>query len=159
MSAAIYAAFRALEFGWNCAEEGGMIWGWEKGANGKAEKMRSRPWWWGSWMLQPFVFGQLLHAAVFDPDCFPKVSLRSDRTYFIGLWDAMLIGVPYCRPMATLSSSTRRHISPRDPPTHLRTSNGPVRTTSSKTSRRWRASTGRKWLPLSSYPISPVVAN
>jgi hypothetical protein len=78
VSAAIYAAFRALEFGWNCAEEGGMIWGWEKagggGANGKGERMRARPWWWGSWMLQPFVFGQLLHAVVFDRDCFPKVS-------------------------------------------------------------------------------------
>ncbi|KJR87711.1 uncharacterized protein SPSK_07215 [Sporothrix schenckii 1099-18] len=32
---------------------------------------RARPWWWGSWMLQPIAFGQLLHAAVFDRDCFP----------------------------------------------------------------------------------------
>ncbi len=32
---------------------------------------RARPWWWGSWMLQPIAFGQLLHAVVFDRDCFP----------------------------------------------------------------------------------------
>ncbi|KAK0616785.1 hypothetical protein B0T14DRAFT_546887 [Immersiella caudata] len=72
VSVAIYTTFRALEFGWNCAEENGMVWGWEKGVNGKPAKMRARPWWWGSWMLQPFAFGQLLHAVVFDRDCFPK---------------------------------------------------------------------------------------
>ncbi|KAK0644171.1 hypothetical protein B0T16DRAFT_333618 [Cercophora newfieldiana] len=72
VSVAIYTMFRALEFGWNCAEENGMVWGWEKGVNGKPDKMRARPWWWGSWMLQPFAFGQLLHAVVFDRDCFPK---------------------------------------------------------------------------------------
>lgn len=66
---AIYASFRALEFGWNCAEDGGLVWGKEK--NGR---LRKRPWWFGSWMLQPFVFGQMLHAQVFDPDCFPTVS-------------------------------------------------------------------------------------
>ncbi|KAK4187434.1 hypothetical protein QBC35DRAFT_452327 [Podospora australis] len=70
---AMYTLFRALEFGWNCAEENGMVWGWEKGIHGKADKMKARPWWWGSWMLQPFAFGQLIHAAVFDRDCFPKV--------------------------------------------------------------------------------------
>jgi hypothetical protein len=75
MSVAIFALFRALEFGWNCAEDNGMIWGWEKGLNGKPTKMRVRPWWWGSWMLQPVAFGQLLHAVVFDRDCFPKVGL------------------------------------------------------------------------------------
>lgn len=67
VSVAIYAAFRALEFGWNCAEDGGMVWGWVNG------RKRARPWWWGSWMLQPFAFGQLLHAVVFDRDCFPTV--------------------------------------------------------------------------------------
>ncbi|KAK4162837.1 hypothetical protein QBC43DRAFT_214517 [Cladorrhinum sp. PSN259] len=70
VTVAIYTLFRALEFGWNCAEDNGMVWGWDsKGLKG--EKMRARPWWWGSWMLQPFAFGQLLHAAVFDRDCFP----------------------------------------------------------------------------------------
>lgn len=74
VSVAIYALFRALEFGWNTAEDSGAVWGWEKTANGKAERKRARPWWWGSWMLQPFAFGQLLHAVVFDRDCFPTVS-------------------------------------------------------------------------------------
>ncbi|KAK3991527.1 hypothetical protein QBC44DRAFT_50755 [Cladorrhinum sp. PSN332] len=68
---AIYMLFRALEFGWNCAEDNGMVWGWDKGLHGKPDKMKTRPWWWGSWMLQPFALGQLLHAAVFDRDCFP----------------------------------------------------------------------------------------
>lgn len=65
---AIYASFRALEFGWNHAEDRGMVWGKEK--NGRLKK---RPWWFGSWMLQPVVFGQMFHAHVFDPDCVPKV--------------------------------------------------------------------------------------
>ncbi|KAK3292359.1 uncharacterized protein B0H64DRAFT_365211 [Chaetomium fimeti] len=72
MTVALYTIFRALEFGWNCAEDNGMLWGWEKGVNGKPDKLRPRPWWWGSWMLQPFAFGQLLHALVFDRDCFPS---------------------------------------------------------------------------------------
>lgn len=67
VSIGIYAMFRALEFGWNVCEKEGMIWGIKNGKN------RERPWWFGSWMLQPFAFGQLLHAAVFDPDCFPTV--------------------------------------------------------------------------------------
>lgn len=67
---AIYTAFRALEFGWNYVEDAGLAWGREK--NGK---LRKRPWWFGSWMLQPFAFGQLLHAFVFDADCFPTVRL------------------------------------------------------------------------------------
>ncbi|KAL5942515.1 hypothetical protein ACKVV1_007218 [Pyricularia oryzae] len=71
LSVAIYALFRALEFGWNCAEEGGMVWGWDKDPRGGPARKRERPWWWGSWMLQPFAFGQLLHASVFDRDCFP----------------------------------------------------------------------------------------
>jgi hypothetical protein len=64
---AIYALFRALEFGWNACEMEGLIWGFRGG------RKRDRPWWFGSWMLQPLAFGQLLHAAVFDRDCFPQV--------------------------------------------------------------------------------------
>ena len=56
---AIYVASRAAEFGYNALE-----------ADGWFEK---RPWWFGSWMLMPPVMGQLLHAFVFDRDCFPKV--------------------------------------------------------------------------------------
>ena len=65
---AIYAMFRALEFGWNLCEGEGLVWGSSGG------RRRERPWWFGSWMLQPLAFGQLLHAAVFDRDCFPTVS-------------------------------------------------------------------------------------
>lgn len=70
VTVAIYAMFRALEFGWNYAEDGGLVWGTEK--NGK---VRKRPWWFGSWILQPFATGQLLHACMFDLDCFPAVSM------------------------------------------------------------------------------------
>ncbi|GAB1316160.1 Transmembrane protein 135 N-terminal domain-containing protein [Madurella fahalii] len=73
VSVAIYMLFRALEFGWNCAEDNGMVWGWEKGVNGKPVRKRPRPSWWGSWMLQPFAFGQLFYALVFDRDCFPSL--------------------------------------------------------------------------------------
>ncbi|KAK4665710.1 hypothetical protein QC763_403690 [Podospora pseudopauciseta] len=69
---ALFLGFKAVEWGWNCAEENGMVWGWEKMGLGGKGKMRERPWWWGSWMLQPLAFGQLLHAAVFDRECFPK---------------------------------------------------------------------------------------
>lgn len=68
VSIAIYAMFRALEFGWNVCESEGLVWGVRGG------KKRERPWWFGSWMLQPLAFGQLLHAVVFDRDCFPAVS-------------------------------------------------------------------------------------
>jgi hypothetical protein len=66
VTVAIYAMFRALEFSWNFAEDGGLVWGREK--NGR---MKKRPWWFGSYLLQPFAFGQLLHSFVFDLDCFP----------------------------------------------------------------------------------------
>ncbi|KAL2172706.1 hypothetical protein VTG60DRAFT_4152 [Thermothelomyces hinnuleus] len=72
VTVALYMMFRALEFGWNCAEDNGMVWGRERGVNGKPDRNRPRPSWWGSWMLQPFAFGQLLHALVFDRDCFPS---------------------------------------------------------------------------------------
>ena len=65
VSVAIYAMFRALEFGWNTCEMDGAVWGFKNG------RKRERPWWFGSWMLQPFAFGQLLSAVVFDRDCFP----------------------------------------------------------------------------------------
>ena len=73
VSIAIYAMFRALEFGWNNCEGDGLVWGTKNG------RKRERPWWFGSWMLQPFAFGQLLHAVVFDRDCFPKVRPTSPR--------------------------------------------------------------------------------
>lgn len=51
-----------------------MVWGKER--NGRLKK---RPWWFGSWMLQPFAFGQLLHAFVFDVDCFPEVRVLFEQ--------------------------------------------------------------------------------
>lgn len=58
---AIYAVTRSIEFAYNAAETKGLIWG----RNG-------RPSWVGSWMMVPFAYGQLLHAFVFDRDCFPS---------------------------------------------------------------------------------------
>ncbi|KAI1405052.1 hypothetical protein F4819DRAFT_445592 [Hypoxylon fuscum] len=71
VTVAIAAIFRALEFGWNLCEDEGLIWGWKASAGGKGVKPRERPWWWGSWMLQPLACGQLLHATMFDRDCSP----------------------------------------------------------------------------------------
>jgi hypothetical protein len=58
----IYILSRSLEFGYNALAEGGYLWSEEKG----------RPWWFGSWLIMPFACGQLLHAFVFDRDCFPE---------------------------------------------------------------------------------------
>ncbi|KAF1947923.1 hypothetical protein EJ02DRAFT_8359 [Clathrospora elynae] len=54
---AIYIMTRVLEFGYNYLEELGYFKNW--------------PSWFGSWMLMPVACGQLLHAFVFDRDCFP----------------------------------------------------------------------------------------
>lgn len=62
---ALWTLFRSLEVAWNSCEGEGLVWGVKNG------KKRERPWWFGSWLLQPFAFGQLLHAVVFDRDCFP----------------------------------------------------------------------------------------
>ena len=62
---AIYVFTRSLEFSYNALESGGYLWkSKEDGGSGK-------PWWFGSWMLMPFACGQLLHAFVFDRECFP----------------------------------------------------------------------------------------
>ncbi|MCJ1450180.1 hypothetical protein MMC28_000509 [Mycoblastus sanguinarius] len=55
---AIYVATRSLEFAYNALDEDGWF--------------KNKPWWWGSWILMPLASGQLLHAFVFDRDCFPK---------------------------------------------------------------------------------------
>ncbi|KAF4553617.1 Hypothetical protein D9617_6g093480 [Elsinoe fawcettii] len=57
---AIYVLTRSLEFSYNALEETRTIW-----KNG-------RPHWFGSWLLMPFCYGQLLHAFVFDRECFPS---------------------------------------------------------------------------------------
>ncbi|KAJ6779908.1 hypothetical protein PWT90_07823 [Aphanocladium album] len=66
VAAALWLLFKAGEYGWDLAESEGWIWGFKQG------KKRERPWWFGSWLLQPLAFGQLLHSAVFDKDCFPE---------------------------------------------------------------------------------------
>ncbi|THY37925.1 hypothetical protein D6C98_10556 [Aureobasidium pullulans] len=60
ISVAIYAFSRSLEFAYNAAEDKG-IWG-----------NKGKPDWVGSWMLMPLACGQLLHAFVFDRECFPE---------------------------------------------------------------------------------------
>ena len=54
----IYVLTRALEFLYNGLEDEGWF--------------QNRPWWFGSWLLMPAACGQLLHAFVFDRDCFPE---------------------------------------------------------------------------------------
>ncbi len=61
---AIYVATKAAEFTYNALENDGWF--------------KERHWWWGSWMLMPFSTGQLLHAFVFDRDCFPKVTISKE---------------------------------------------------------------------------------
>jgi hypothetical protein len=58
---AIYVGARSLEFLYNAIEGNGYL--------------KNMPWWWGSWLLFPLSHGQLLHAFVFDRDCFPAVSM------------------------------------------------------------------------------------
>ncbi|KAL8897574.1 MAG: hypothetical protein Q9207_007146 [Kuettlingeria erythrocarpa] len=59
LTIAIYISTTAAEFAYNALDTEGWF--------------RNKPWWWGSWMLLPLATGQLLHAFVFDRDCFPKV--------------------------------------------------------------------------------------
>ena len=81
---AMMSLSNAAEVTYNTAENAGLIWG-KKGSNWE------RPWWFGSWMVMPFAFGQLLHAFVFDRDCFPKVGLKADLLVVLtlrlaGIW-------------------------------------------------------------------------
>lgn len=61
LTIAIYIATRAGEFGWEVLEGDGWF--------------KNRPWWFGSWLIMPPVFGQLLHTFLFDRDCFPAVGI------------------------------------------------------------------------------------
>ena len=67
LTVAIYAASRSLEFLYNALEDEGWF--------------KNTPWL-SSALLMPPVFGQLLHAFLFDRDCFPAVrilGLRCER--------------------------------------------------------------------------------
>lgn len=59
LTIAVYVATRSLEFAYSALEQDGWF--------------QNKPSWWGSWLLMPLACGQLLHAFVFDRDCFPKV--------------------------------------------------------------------------------------
>ena len=72
-----YVLFRALEFGWNCAEQIGLVWGWEKRGEGEPWRMRERPAWFGSWLMAPFACGQLFWTLVFEREIFPEVGYSS----------------------------------------------------------------------------------
>ena len=63
---AIYLGARSLEFLYNAFEGDGYF--------------ENKPWWFGSWLLFPLSQGQLLHAFVFDRDCFPPVSIILSNT-------------------------------------------------------------------------------
>lgn len=64
---AIYVFSRSLEFAYNALEDSGLLWKKKEGEEGSG-----RPSWFGSWMIMPVVCGQLLHAFVFDRECFPE---------------------------------------------------------------------------------------
>jgi len=55
---AIYVLVRAGELVWKGAEAAGYL--------------KNKPRWFGSWMLFALAQGQLMHAFVFDPECFPQ---------------------------------------------------------------------------------------
>ncbi|KKA28961.1 hypothetical protein TD95_000913 [Thielaviopsis punctulata] len=97
-SIALYAIFRALEFAWNLLESDGMIWGFKTLAGGLSVK-RERPWWFGSWLTQPLVYGQLLHAVVFDRDCTPMgyvdYIMKQSSTYLQPRPEGYGIGLPW----------------------------------------------------------------
>jgi len=57
---AIYFLTRTLEFCYNLLDDKGFF-------------PKEKPWWFGSWLLFPLGSAQLLHALVYDRDCFPKV--------------------------------------------------------------------------------------
>jgi hypothetical protein len=57
----IYFLTRTLEFCYNLLDDKGYL-------------PREKPWWFGSWLIFPLSSAQLLHAFVFDRDCFPQVN-------------------------------------------------------------------------------------
>ncbi|KAI3330247.1 hypothetical protein F4824DRAFT_479230 [Ustulina deusta] len=98
----ISVMFRALEFGWNLLEDEGSIWGFRARAGGNGTVKRERPWWFGSWMLQPLAIGQLLHATVFDressPAGFLDLIFKHTTTYLHGAPENLPSGVKWPSP-------------------------------------------------------------
>jgi hypothetical protein len=56
----IYFLTRTLEFCYNLLDDKGYL-------------PREKPWWFGSWLIFPLASAQLIHAFIFDRDCFPRV--------------------------------------------------------------------------------------
>lgn len=124
-----------------------MLWGWEKASIGKIAKKRARPWWWGSWMLQPFAFGQLLYTLVFDRDCFPTVSLASllQAEQFSIINEIVLTdGLFASSRTGTSSSSIRAPTYTPNQTISRQALSGQVRTISSIALLRWLVSIGRE---------------
>ena len=97
---AIYVATRSLEFAYNALEEDGWF--------------KNKPWWWGSWMLMPLACGQLLHAFVFDRDCFPKVPfLPSNTTSSAPTNIPRPTGTSFSRTPPTTSNAVQQPTLPR----------------------------------------------
>lgn len=141
---ALYALFRAGEFAWDLAEREGWVWGWEavkKGAPsvsmavataaaGVGEKgatattvmvKRERPWWFGSWLLQPLAFAQLLDAVVFERDCFPVVC--GSCATWAGMWTRQMVLTRGRQEYGNfIFSNSPSYIHPRPPnyPAHLK---------------------------------------
>lgn len=67
----LYMTTRSLEFLYNHIENLGLL--------------ENKPWWFGSWLLMPLSCGQLLHAFVFDRECFPasygNFIMKNSTTY------------------------------------------------------------------------------
>ncbi|GAB7362045.1 hypothetical protein MBLNU230_g2079t1 [Neophaeotheca triangularis] len=76
LTVTIYALARGLEFSYNALALSGRLWGPDQ---------RNKPHWFGAWLIMPFACGQLLHAFVFDRDCFnasyARTILRFSPTY------------------------------------------------------------------------------
>jgi hypothetical protein len=76
-------------------------------------------------MLQPFAFGQLLHAVVFDRDCFPTVSpaLSATGTMDLPTTSVMLTRSPHAQGYGDLifgNSSVYLHPRPKGFPASVK---------------------------------------
>ena len=80
----IYFLTRTLEFCYNFLDDKGFL-------------PREKPWWFGSWLIFPLSSAQLLHAFVFDRDCFPQVHSHLQPGVFWSTADGV-----WCRAMGTL---------------------------------------------------------
>ena len=107
----IYFLTRTLEFAYNVLDDKGYL-------------PRNKPWWFGSWLIFPLSSAQLLHAFVFDRDCFPKVvpkKMSSNvgiRRFHLEIFKSIHFRKTSHPPtISPMARSLRNH---RRPHTHLR---------------------------------------